>query len=550
MEEENGQAKPEVQPDSPVNIYVPEPDNNMAVNQVVNQSDLSSTQAPVEIVPPVDQAYLGSQSNYQPISADINNATNTNIVGNVSMQRLGVKVPITNTSTNDQANVATDTVVKKKYFSIITMITSLVLILVGLLMYFDNPYALTYKQNLYIDMAKTCPALKNNIAKVKIDSTLGHNVVITKSGDLFYFFGFGDIKSSGYNTGDCVKINEVSNAKDAVLEFLGITVLLNDNTIKSYTVIILDKKVTVLESRASTKFPLSDAKYYDNVAKYNVKQYFYLDDNSDLFFIDSHNNVYDEKFNKYIDGSVFDSDIIPVTSYDKSQNIIFASKKYIYEFNNTGKLDTTGGIYKFTDKATLKKKLSNFYGVKASDIKQINFEDHFYNDVDSFYNVMTNDGNVYRFVENKLTTSDYITSISSASKYIYIIGGISIAVLVGIITLSYRGERKKYSWGLIRAFFLMVFLNIVTAIFGLFVIGKSVLSRYVSIKGVFSIIIATFVYFTFYFIMKKIVWAMMHKANVRSKVLFAIVYLLSYSIVMAIIVKNIYHIVDFIKSII
>lgn len=440
-----------------------------------------------------------------------------------SHQRLGsvpyssVTSPIVNApalnSTENSFEVDKNGMVKKNNVLIAIILSILGLITAGLVLALLGSFLVGYKDNIYIDIAKTCPALKDNILKIAVDTSAGENVVATKGGELYYLYGYEKNSLIPYTVGDCYKISGASGITDVILSGSVVHLVFNDKTSGTYQIsgedgvysatkkeykqnndynIFRYSSITSLFD-GTRNFPLTDEKYSANVAQYKIKNYLFV--GKSPYFIDSQNNIYDKAFTKVINGSTFDSDIVPVSENDF---IIVKSNKYVYIFDTDDKFQT---------------KSETFYGIKASDINHIYLGGLF--GKASQYFVLTNDGNSYRF-------SDVSTVIKGIQKTKYIIpvlcGNILCCLLV--IILSYRGEEKKFGEGYKK---MVLVMFIVTPIFN--VLDKG----WIGLLSIWSLVtpfISALLIFSVYFVVKKLIWTFMHKSRCHSFVLFATVYIL------------------------
>ncbi len=386
------------------------------------------------------------------------------------------------------------------------------LIAVGLSIYFNNPNILGYEGNIYLDIAKTCPALKDNILKMDFDSTLGRNLVVTKSNELYYLVGVGNIESSGLRVGDCGKIKELNNVKDiqAGYSFHNyVLVTFNDGSSNSYSINLWEGKYNILEipeSNTNLLSPLADNEYSSNMSKYKIKSHFYINTIRKPHFIDDSNNIYNTKFIKIIDRSSFDSTIVSATVMSEYNNFIYIkTDKYLYVFNSKGDLIEKQG---------------NYYGVEAADIRFIHSDG--VSSSDSTYYIVRNDGNFYKFKKNIQTTSDIVGIKRSSSSYLITLP--IIVLLVVFVGLSYHGQKKRYISGIIKAFAIMVVLNVIWGIYGQIKFGGNELFALFTINRLLRIIILSIIYFNIYYLLKRIIWALMHKAKTGNLLIFATIY--------------------------
>lgn len=488
----------------------------------------------------------------------------TNIIPNQTMissqnMRPGLTIskyqitPNSNQNADAQQNNENN-IIKNKYLLIFSIIGFLILIITSLILYFENPYIFGNSGNVFINIEKTCPELKNNISKINLDTFSGENIVLSKSGDVYFLIGIGDISSSGLKLGDCRRVKELSNVKDIAPEALGATVRFNDDSINSYTMFVDKGKYYFLKVDYDEAFPLEDDKYKENVLKFKINKYFYLNHDSVLLFVDNKNNIYNDDFEKYINGSIFDSEILSISSYDNEISTIITTKNYVYTINNVRKKSdvkidklsykTISKDY-YTNVGELDSKDKTYYGIKAGDIKQIYLDKHYLEE--SYYYIVRSDGNFYKFLENQST----IGSFKSLAEYKYfnILLAVYIVAMTIFILLSYMGEKNRYIKGFKKAFIFILISNIALAIYGGVVISKYELASLFTIRKILSILLTSLIYFTYYYFMKRFIWLIMHKSMNRSRIIFAIVYVLINIIITIIIFRYYSQIISFLSSI-
>lgn len=364
-------------------------------------------------------------------------------------------------------------------------------------------FAAGYTGGSYIDIDKTCPVLKNNISKMYIYSKNGLGLTITKNGDLYYLF---IAASDGNKLGDCRKISGVSNVQDTEASSALKVLRLKDGKVITYWIKHDNDKyyATLLRTQAGYEpyqnipLALSTNQYInaEDAISHNIKNY--ISSDTEMYFVDNDNNVYDRYFKKAIDGSVFDSAITPISSDDKYQNkqMTFKSDKFIYHFDSQGK---------FINKE------EKLFGISPADVNQT------YTNTGNEHYVMTNDGNFYLFKENSFSLKYLANSVFAGVSLLNIIIGTLLFAIAIMIIISYLSEHSNYFSGYGKIFG----ATLVIAILWAFVNRSLSLMPFVS----------TFIYFSFYFIVMKLVWLLMHKINSRSKLLFALIYILLISII-------------------
>lgn len=405
------------------------------------------------------------------------------------------------------------------------------------------------KQNIYLDIASKCPVLKDNISKLTTAKSQGYSLIVTKNGDL-YFLPLPQSGSSTQRLTNCEKINNVSNIKDIMMQkdessrIIGFKLLFKDNTTKTYQTpsISLKGELKLYENKNdNSAFPLSDAMYSDGIAKFNIKKYFSFDEDSRIFFVDSNNNIYNDDFEKYIDGSIFDSDIRLLSSDDYSiHGLIIASEKYVYIFKDKMTVKDEFGLSpKALHKANFIEKKTNFYNIEVKDIHKIDFNKDYKIDKEGYYYVTTNKGDIYRFVRQESVSNKIATVHIDNALLIYMIIGIFLIIIISSTILSYRGETKSYLEGLPKMLLLAITLGSVVAISKLILESKGILPHDKDLTFIDGLILlaGALAYFTIYYIVKKITWFIIHKSNIRSKLLYAVIYILVYTILLVTIIK-------------
>jgi len=453
-----------------------------------------------------------------------------------------INIP-TRTSTSGDASAALNNIdlpQKKKYAAIAIIIGLLLAILLGVIFVFDNIPKPIDSKYTYIDINKKCPALKDNIAKISVSEIGNNSLVLTNSGDLYAIYG---IKTPAYPTGgdlgSCLKIDELSGVKDITRYFDSNgsvnynKIKLSDGSIKAFDLFVSDGDYSMYD-RLSAKvskgrFPLEDEAFAANVAKYKISKYYALDDGRSLFFVDPDNNVYNDKFSKVIDGKSFGSEIRIISVDNSSKDINIASDNYVYTFSNISTYNLANSQTPKTSTMKLTNTATNFYGVKTSDIRQIIYSEGYKVDKEGYYYVITNGGMIYRF-ESKVQTSDVLSAYFANPQILYLALIVYIVCLAVMIILAYRGENSGFFAGLGKLILAVIILLVVA------VVIRAVQHKAIdlSLINVGAILVSTFVYFVQYFIIKKVVWMILHKTNINSKLVFALVYALV-SLVIAVI---------------
>lgn len=496
-------------------------------NQQLDRTSLTPTKSPDKNIP-----YILTRNVLNPISDDIV-ASGTSVgTVNVPSPTANTEAPYINTRAGAGNNLpplkripkAKDMPVgEKKYRVIISTIIGLIITIIGLLIlilipsssgFIKNLASFSPQKNLYQDIGAKCPAIKNNIKKVEIDPSSDRNLIVTKTGDLYIFIGINNMESSEYKAGDCYKSDKISNLNDAVTSESYTSFQQKDGTL-TYGDFYSEKtyyRLFILGENTFGNFPLLYPKNATNIKKLDINRYFYQSDHEKTFFIDTKNNIYDDNFNKLIDGLIFDSEITPVSSVQEKNNVIYiGTKSFIYQFNINNKIDGTTS-------ATLNKKTDALFGNKADDIVQVISTD----DKAQTY-IVTKDGKIYQSQDTKTITTTTKTSSQNQTIIILLFGLYLIGLLL-IIVLSYNGELKSYASGLQKILILIVTVCVIMAIYGFTTNSPDNITA----LNVLSAVISGFIYFTSYFITKRIIWFIMHKANVRSKVIFGVMYILLY----------------------
>jgi len=152
--------------------------------------------------------------------------------------------------------------------------------------------------------------------------------------------------------------------------------------------------------------------------------------------------------------------------------------------------------------------------------------------------LICNDPSVKTFTaDSSVQSANTASTISISSSVtntvmlyaLLIIAGTSIISLAITIILAYRGETNSFSSGLKKMLIFMLLLTIALAAFSTLSGNQNNLS----VLSLIPLAIACLVYFTAYFVLKRTVWFILHKTNIRSKIVFAVIYSLIYFVIAA-----------------